>query len=404
MHKEIERFSRKAKEYKEALLLAPDSRILEIIPIIAILDGIVKKIGIPKKELKIVDLMAGNGYLSSLLYDNGFYNITSIEACNQMSFDAEIFKKITLYPIPDITVAPHIIRSINPNVIISVASFHHLIEYSNEGNISVNKSIKFQEEVICNCMEAMNDLGIMIIADLSDISGNIKVKKIDDLDIWGESTITDMTIYDSDISRWLTKSDDKKGMEWYKNAVNRNYYVDDNCNFSLKWFRDIVNTNTKIGHDDIALSNTLIESVSKSHEVFYEKYACPWVFDSLELLKKFIFKKFGFNVNEQNAISMEDCFSFAQQLGGINEQRDTATFGWDLGLVVIKKKNALFSQKTIEKNVQFMLVGICLVLILLLIAKAGMAKVYLDIGFIFQTLLAFFFGGLASHALNKTKN
>ena len=106
MHKEIEKFTQKAKEYKEALQLAPDSRIPEIIPIIAMLDGIAKKLGIPKKELKIVDLMAGNGYLSSLLYEVGFINITSIEACNEMSFDSKIFQKTSLYPIPDITVAP----------------------------------------------------------------------------------------------------------------------------------------------------------------------------------------------------------------------------------------------------------------------------------------------------------
>lgn len=404
MHKEIEKFTQKAKEYKEALQLAPDSRIPEIIPIIAILDGIARKLGIPKKELKIVDLMAGNGYLTSLLYEIGFVNITSIEACNEMSFDSEIFQKTSLYPIPDISVAPHLIRSIDPDVIVSLAAFHHLIEYDGGGKISIPKSIKFQNKIICDCMDAMNDRGIMIIADLSDIQQDINVKTIDDLGIWDGVSLADITIYKSNISKWIDNNDGKGGMEGYKIAVNRKYYVDDNFNFSLNWFRKIIDTKTEIGHSDIAISEDLIKSVSEAHDVFYEKYQCPWVFESLELLKKFIFKKFGFNVNEKKPISTSECFSFAKQLDGINEQRDTKTFGWDLGLFVIIKKNALFSKKSIEKNVQFMLVGICIVLSLLLIAKVGLAKVYFDIGFVFQTLLGFFFGGLATYLLGRDNN
>ena len=253
----------------------------------------------------------------------------------------------------------------------------------------------------------MNDRGIMIIADLSEIQQNnirVSVKTIDDLEIWDGASLTDITIYNSHISKWLNNNDGKGGMEGYKIAINRNYYVDDKYNFSLKWFREIVDTKTEIGHSDIAISATLVNSVSKIHDVFYEKYPCPWVFESLELLKKFIFKKFGFNVNEKKSISISECFNFAKQLEGITEQRDTKTFGWDLGLFVIKKKNALFSKKSIEKNVQFMLVGICIVLSLLLIAKVGLAKVYFDIGFVFQTLLGFFIGGLATHILKRDNN
>ncbi len=54
---------------------------------ISILEGYIKSQELNKESLIIVDLMAGDGYLTKFLINSGFKNIHAIEACNEMYFD-----------------------------------------------------------------------------------------------------------------------------------------------------------------------------------------------------------------------------------------------------------------------------------------------------------------------------
>lgn len=100
---ELEKFEKKSIGYKKALNVAPYARIHEILAIIGVIDGFIKKRNLLKSEITIVDLMSGSGYLSKFLSHNGYKKIYAIEASNFMSCDSvDGYKNISLVSIPDI--------------------------------------------------------------------------------------------------------------------------------------------------------------------------------------------------------------------------------------------------------------------------------------------------------------
>ena len=99
---ELLRFTKKASSYRKALSNAPNSRILEIAPIISIIEGYIKSNELEKQNLVIVDLMSGSGYLTNYLKKSGFKKIHAIEACNEMSASSNYYNGVQLHPISNI--------------------------------------------------------------------------------------------------------------------------------------------------------------------------------------------------------------------------------------------------------------------------------------------------------------
>ena len=397
MNAQLEKFRLKASHYKEAIELAPNSRCLEILPIVMVLEQYANKLGIHKSELLVVDIMAGNGYLTKKLYEAGFTNIVAIEACNQMSFGSSIFEEIQLYPIPSIDVVPAILKSLNPHAVVSLASFHHLIVEEPDGVIEPMKSKKLQYDFICECYESVPNYLLMVIADLSehDVNGLPFKETI-------EAKNTNMKL----LKKWLPDLDLGKELSCintlsdYVRVVENKTYSKKDSKFAVEWFRNIVNNKTTIGHLDMAISQELIDRLSSKFRVTYNLFPCPWIFESLEQLKQYIYKKFAFSL-EPNQISPDEVLEIAKQQSAVFKQRDTFSFDWSLGLITIEKKKhkQKFRDSAIE-NINFMLVSIVIMMTFLIVAKLGFAKAYIDFGFIVQTLMGFFLGGISAHLLS----
>lgn len=364
---EIERFKKKAEHYKKALNLCPDARILEIFNIISIIDGYIKDNELDKSTLCIVDLMSGDGYLTKYLYKMGFRNIHAFEACNEMSFNSENYNvpEVRLHPIPDILEIEKILCNLNPKIIISLASFHHLIITDNQPSNSINtiESLNLQQKVIDLSMRYLDEDGLFLIADIYNNASSTD-EFITDIPFWSTDEsykLLDKAIHDNDIEL-IKKS---------TNQANLSSIIDDKLtNFSYKrnpsinWFRQVVKKETTIGHDDFAISKDLIEYIKSKHTYKYNTFACPWIFDNQELLKNFILNKFGFVLDNGSKISDEDVLKKANEINGITSIKDgKALFGWNLSVLLLSKTNSIFKKKTNKKRVAFILLLLLVVLV-----------------------------------------
>ena len=165
---ELEKFRKKASAYRKALAQQPQARSLELVPLVWFLNRYCRAVGKRKRSIKIVDLMSGTGYLSECLLDLGYTNLHAVEACSEMCDDVRIFEdRVRLHKFTSIGQIEGILAEIRPDVIISVASFHHLIEYDQTGAIiQKGESIRLQSNVVSSCMRVLADDGLMLILDL----------------------------------------------------------------------------------------------------------------------------------------------------------------------------------------------------------------------------------------------
>lgn len=341
--------------------------------------------------------MAGSGYLTQILYDFGFHNIFAIEACNEMSYNADIFKKIKLYSIPDISVTPTIIKNINPHVVVSLASFHHLIEYNKKnGTISKSKSIQCQFDLIKGCMEAMRANGIFLISDLAE--ANFNVYSINDSGIW--KAIAKNSHGKERLLKHLPFRlvNDIESFHGYLNYAKKGAYINSEAAFSLTWFREIVERDTPIGHKDMALSKALIKQLNKKYDIYFSKYPCPWVFESKDLLAKFITKKFCFSINP------EEVYEKAVNMKGICSQQKTVSFGWDLGLLLVKSRDCFLKKKNDMMSLNILLVCLFIILCVLIFLKVKYAIYVVNYKFAIQALFGIFVGSIITILIKILKS
>lgn len=410
----LEGFAKKADNYRAALDSVPDARAMEILPFASFLIGMSKKLGIPRSQLMIVDLMSGSGYLSEQLFQLGFKNIIAIESCNEMSYGSEIYKSIRLVSTPSIDEALEEISAIRPHIVMSLASFHHLIKYDSNGNIDTGASIELQAKVIRNAVNALAEGGAVIIGDLSEVSYPTQISEELD-DTWSLDVKSGIRLLPESTKKLdgIKKIFSASKIGDYVDATYRvfpNGTVQDD--HALSWFRDIVDVKTDIGHKDVALNQELVNLVrSQSRDaetVTTFRYWCPWVFPSADHLKNFIFQKFAFCLNENGSrIRAEDVVGLADSKHLIGTTGDTSYFRWELGMLVVKRENSIRLRESIA-TANILLIGLVSILLITLISKVAVGFDPIGTGFLLQNLIGFFVGGLltvlASSIITKIKS
>lgn len=339
---ELQRFAKKAAAYRQALESAPNVRVLEIAPIMAILEGFVRSNELEKQKLTIVDLMSGSGYLSNFLKQAGYNNIHAIEACNEMSSNSEIYKRVTLHSISSINDVNKILKDIQPDIIVSLASFHHLIVRNADSLINYEKSINLQNQLISICVKHLGKEGIMLIADIFDDSLLSLVDTFPDNKYWSKrdfKKIIDRSFIHPDIK---TKISSSTSIDKYSSLLNG--FIPNLLNQqnpTINWFRNVVNKRSTIGHDDIAISQSLVEKISTKYNITADIYYCPWVFENEKQFESFLWYKFDFVNNEKTLITIDEMKTLAKNEAGINQYQDKEIyFGWALSILTIRDNSA----------------------------------------------------------------
>ncbi len=94
-------------------------------------------------------------------------------------------KNVHLHPIPIISDIKNLLNEINPDIIVSLASFHHLIISDESGKVDQDKSIYFQKEIIDICIENSRNCKLFLIIDLFefDLCNNTNYRGIPN-DYW----------------------------------------------------------------------------------------------------------------------------------------------------------------------------------------------------------------------------
>jgi predicted rRNA methylase YqxC with S4 and FtsJ domains len=360
---EIQRFAKKAKSYRQALQTAPKSRILEVAAIISTIEGYIKNNELDKKNLIVVDFMSGNGYLSNYLIQTGFNKVHAIEACNEMSKDSENYQNVELHPISSINESNSILKKIKPDIIVSLASFHHLIIRNTDQSINTKNSIELQSELITICEKNLNKEGLLIIVDLFDDSFQNVIDTYSDNNYWAKNAfkkIINNSFINSEIKKKINNS---KSLDNYsENLKDIIPNLANQKNPSLNWFRNTVNTKTTLGHDDVALSKDLLEKISSKYKITADTFYCPWVFENENQMLLFLWNKFGFINNETNLIKEDEIIPHAMRQVGINRHQDKEYyFGWSLGIITIRDKTS--KERTFMKRL-YLVQLIALIIIL----------------------------------------
>lgn len=336
---ELERFALKADSYKRALNRFPDARILEVYPIIDVINSHCRWHSIrDAKNLKIVDLMAGSGFLTRLLQKAGFRNIHSIELCPEMAQNSRVWdlQGVTFVPVTSLEDLSLQLNKINPDIIISLASFHHLIVYNDENELNLERSIDQQIHVINMAMQSLRPKGLLMIADLAEpdaISTEITYKGINTL----SKTSCDMKKIG--LQEWLCPR--VRDYDSYRDFSNflKEKIPPPSTYTSLQWFRNVIDSQTSIGHKDIALHNRLLERLRTGKYYYsFSHYYCPWLFYNQFDAKEFLYNKFGFAANEENMLLSDDqVFDLAERRLGIINSNNLVFLNWDLALLSVHK-------------------------------------------------------------------
>lgn len=361
-HVEISRFERKSDGYREAVKKYPSARCLELSITVSIIYALCNSNGWDKSDVRIADVMAGNGYLSSHLSDIGFSNVTAIEACDDMMPPAGVDRNFTTRNIETIDNIGHILSQIEPNIVVSLAGFHHLIR--KKGNrVDRTSSIIWQYKTIELVMSNIPDDGKLVITDLSEPGAFSEVDNIPG-GLWSkkgfEESMRELGVSPSIISERNKLQDLSK-------------HVSEKCNSlsekpSLDWFRRCVDRESDVGHDDVALSKHLIDLISMSPYNLYADYSfVPWLFDSISELEFYVVNKFGFNIEKTpTKKDKENIIERCKQLAGISQIDGKKAFGWKLGFVCISN-NSYYDREI--RIINYLIASINLLLLLTLLIK-----------------------------------
>ncbi len=382
---ELDKFKIKAPHYRQALAEYPRARLLELYPVLWYLEKCCASIGKPKQKLKIVDLMSGSGFLSNNLFDLGYTSLHSIEFCEEMYKDSSAyFSKSILHSLSSFDHLEGVLDEICPDVIVSLASFHHLIAYDSKGNIDNCASIDFQSKIIDICMRTLPEHGILLIIDL--IEDNVTETPLEPFKISMKKSASflEKLGVKKNITDLLKQSNSVRSTS---SILQRGLGARPRNN-SLYWFRNIVDNNTTLGHSDIALSRELIKRISDYQSVI-TKYRCPWIFENEEALKEFIYKKFAFVLDEKKdeSLSKNEVVEIAKKSLGVCRNHGVTALGWDLGIILLSKSNP-FSQDT-----TFALYIKSLLFMAIVLVAAILLRLFLNIygQFNAQSILVFFF-------------
>lgn len=253
---------------------------------------------------------------------------------------------------------------VKPDVIVTLASFHHLLIYNSDNQVNTDASINMQSNVVDICMRALPDQGILLIADLIE-TGVTETP----LELFKSSMAVvarDLVKLglDKDLGKLLGESNSLHGAS---SLLHRELGTKSG-NSSLSWFREIVEHKTAIGHKDIAVSPNFLQRVA-SYRPVVTKYTCPWVFKEKTQLDEFVYKKFAFGITmEHNSIlTKEEAVLLANEHLGIRNNHGVYALGWNLGIVLLGKRDPF--SKDQELNV---LVASLLAMLTILAGATGL--------------------------------
>ncbi len=285
--------------------------------------------------------MAGNGYLSKFLVEAGYRNIHALEASNYMANDAFLKNKhITLHAIENIFTIDKILKEVRPNVIVSIAGFHHMLEYD-EDIVNVEKSIDKQIKIIDICMKYLDKNGIFIIEDIRD---NDMSDLIDnEPEYWSLRSFNKIfkkrdNLFPVDWRKQIKKT---KNIEEYSSIVSELLMppLQKETNPTTRWFHEIVDKETKVGHKDVPVGKKLIERLADSYKVNFAKINTPWIFSNISECESFL-KLLWFKELNNDKGKMKAIFEKAEEINGIRrlEGSKKVAFGWNLALLTIQSK------------------------------------------------------------------
>lgn len=356
---ELERFAKKAADYRRALERSPSARALELYPIVYLLRGHARAMSIPIRKMKILDLMSGSGYLAGQLLRMGFRKIHAVEFCEEMCQNSAVFAgNVHLHKLSSFAYLQGFIEEIAPDVIVSLASFHHLISYDAAGQASREESIALQKSVIDTCIRALPESGMLVIADL--IEGDVQ----DTLFPYGGRVMKRVVLKDLALvgapKAILQMLSGCKSVHGVSSRLSSLCSATSN-NLSCDWFRNIIDNKTSIGHKDIAMSSELLTYL-QPYSPRVARYFCPWMFSDSSEQAQFLYHKFGFSLDSELAahISPEDVSGLAERELGILNIHGKRLLGWNLGVI------ALWKTDPAVKPRQFRRLTICLLLMILL--------------------------------------
>ncbi|HHJ18485.1 MAG TPA: class I SAM-dependent methyltransferase [Gammaproteobacteria bacterium] len=362
---ELSRFRKKAASYRKALEQEPAARLLELYPILWYLEKLRELLGKRKRKLRVVDLMSGSGFLSENLFKVGYTDIHSIEFCLEMCQDASAYaSQARLHHVTSFEHLEGVLAEIEPDVIISLASFHHLLAYDADDNMDYDRSISMQTDVVDMCMRALPEHGLLIITDLIDEGVaetahepfSAPMKKV-------ANQLRTLGVFE-DVAKGF---DESSTIHVASSKLHR--LLGCSRNGSLRWFREIVDKKTLVGHKDVAISSGFLSKVS-NYRPIVTKFTCPWIFETKERLVNFVFQKFGFNIeNPSNSpMTKEEVFSLAEEHLGIREKSGYACLGWNLGVVLLGRIEPFSSDRRHNTHIAY-LSGLAVILCLAIIAR-----------------------------------
>lgn len=335
--KELDRFKEKASSYREALKNQPGARLFELYPILWYLEKHRKAIGKRRDKIRIVDLMSGSGFLSENLYKLGYKNLHAVEFCEEMYKDSSVYNsKATLHFMSSFDYLDGVLDEVKPDVIVTLASFHHLLIYNNDDQVNLDASIDMQSEVVDICMRALPDQGILLIADLIE-AGVTETP----LELFKSSmAVVARDLVKLGLNRELGELlGQSSSLHGASSLLYRELGMKSG-NLSLNWFRTIVDKKTIIGHKDIAISPNFLQRVA-SYRPVVTKYICPWVFNERAQLDEFVYKKFAFGVAGEHGqiLTKDEAISCANNHLGIRNDHGVYALGWNLGIVLLGKRD-----------------------------------------------------------------
>ncbi len=331
-HVEIERFARKAAGYKKALELAPNARGIELGAVVAMVLGACKKKGWRPEQTRVVDLMAGTGVLSVALKAAGFEKTKAIEACAEMLPDGS--SGVEFVDGRSFANIRGALEELRPQVIVSLAGFHHLIERTGM-RVDRLRSVATQAMLAGACVDALVPGGLVLVVDIAedDDFGQLGIHSLNDWDGYafkslkcGGNELRDDLIATTTIVEY--------------EAALKARFGELSLDGTLKWFREFVDPETTVGHDDVAISVPLLQLLRWRYgdALRVARFRCPWVFETETQATQFVLQKFGFYVDrravEVKADSVVEGMKRYLAFRGSDEK--PCALAWSLGAWMVK--------------------------------------------------------------------
>jgi len=362
---EKERFQKKANGYSKALKLVPYARDFEIIPILNILNDFLNKSDLSKNSVRIVELMAGSGFLTNHLINAGFKNIDVFEVSpdmvNNISINNSKRNNINIHPISDITEIEEHLKQIKPNIIISLAGYHHLIDYNDDKSINIDKSIDYQKRVTDICINSVAIKHLVLIIDIfSD-----DILKAQPMPVYWKKKRYKFLLPSKLIPNKISTSIyNSENIEVYSSILFKNFINPASKNNSaIKWFRNVIDKYTIAGHKDIAINKKFIKELKKDYLVKYSSVYTPWIFKDRKQLNDYI-KTFWFLEKSSEKDKLKEIFDLIDVMNlSRTIEEGTTFFNWELTYITVQKKDINLKSSFLNKSILYLIFLILFLLI-----------------------------------------